>query len=253
MTEATTPFLREGDAGGADGVDGTFDLGAPSSAARLGLGFARFDSDSSNARVSCASSTSNAAGRAGGASAGVARLSLFSLFSLRLSPRAFSLPAARAGRFAGRGESGARGACLLSPLAGVGGYASAAYLVCNSPAASRDAARGDTRGALSAASAADASSSAAPLSVFFAAATRGRRHSGAPRRHVGWFAIVSSEGRSRGFGARHVAMRSRASEDRRCSPDPSSFFGNSYAPARMRLYVARTSEVWNGGVPTKHA
>ena len=30
VTEVTVPFLREGDAGGADGTDGTFDLGAPS-------------------------------------------------------------------------------------------------------------------------------------------------------------------------------------------------------------------------------
>ena len=35
------------------------------------------------------------------------------------------------------------------------------------------------------------------------------------------------------------------------SADDASPPGNSYAPALIFLYVARTSDVWNGGVPTR--
>ena len=52
-------------------------------------------------------------------------------------------------------------------------------------------------------------------------------------------------GRSQGLGASDHRIRSRAPRL------TLGLSGNSYAFARMRLYVAWTSDVWNGGVPTK--
>ena len=74
----------------------------------------------------------------------------------------------------------------------------------------------------------------------------GMDHGVAPRHPAfssGCAAISAIFGRSPGLGARHPRMSSR----RLRSTTPS---GNSYALALIRLYVACTSLVWNGGVPT---
>ena len=59
----------------------------------------------------------------------------------------------------------------------------------------------------------------------------------------GCVAISPIFGLSPGLGDRHRRIRSFA-------PSFTTPSGNSYALALMRLYVACTSAVWNGGVPT---
>ena len=74
----------------------------------------------------------------------------------------------------------------------------------------------------------------------------GMDHGVAPRHPAfssGCVAISAIFGRSPGLGARHRRMSSRA-------PSFTTPSGNSYALALIRLYVACTSLVWNGGVPT---